>query len=93
MCRLTPARTRAESGGLVQPNVGGLSTWDAPSRISADKTLWKYPSNAPVPNGINIVNDEPNHWSWQATAAVTPEKYKTDLASTREWWENLGKVK
>jgi hypothetical protein len=78
---------------LVKPNSGGMSTFDDPDKAGSGPYMWKYPSDAPDPQGINIVNDEPNHWSWQSAGSVTLDQYKQNLTSVNDYWLRLYKVK
>jgi hypothetical protein len=48
---------RVDENGMVAPGTGGLSTLEQPRPGWSD--TWAYPSDAPVPDGINIADDQP----------------------------------
>jgi RHS repeat-associated protein len=77
-----------DSESNVGPGSGGLSTSSEPK--PSWTYPWKYPSNAPDPEGIRIIQDQPeenpNHWLWEPAWDMPLKQFKQFLKDTKGNW-------
>jgi RHS repeat-associated protein len=77
--------------GYVGPGSGG---WSTSSELRPHwKYPWRYPADAPEPEGVKIYQDipdtDPTHWSWAPAYRMPYEEFKQRVRSSRSHWERL----